>query len=126
MSIAKMKRLQMIALDSDREALMERMVHLGCVHLSEITEETQADQRLSLLKREPSALAQRQAQLRQVQNAIQALSGGAPAKGGMLRPRPQVSGHDFLSNERLQEALARFLLGILSGGLRGGVSGRLK
>ncbi len=106
MSIAKMKRLQMIALDSDRDALMERMVHLGCVHLSEIAEETQADQRLSLLKREPSALAQRQAQLRQVQNAIQALSGVAPAKGGMLRPRPQVSGREFLNDERLREALA--------------------
>ncbi len=106
MSIAKMKRLQMIALDSDRDALMERMVHLGCVHLSEVAEEMQSDESLAFLKREQSQLADRQAQLRQVQNAMAALTAVAPAKGGMLQPRPQVSGRDFLKEESLREALA--------------------
>ena len=35
MAIAKMNRLHLIALQNDREALLAKLVHLGCVHLDE-------------------------------------------------------------------------------------------
>ena len=35
MSIVKMKRLQLIALSQDRDALLSSLLHVGCVEVSE-------------------------------------------------------------------------------------------
>ena len=61
MAIAKMKRLHLIALQSDRQTLMDRLLRLGCVHLSE-PQEVPED---LALRRDTSCLAERQAALRQ-------------------------------------------------------------
>ncbi len=102
MAIAKMKRLHLIALQNDRSVLLEKLVHLGCVHLSE-PQETPESQ--PLLKRDTSLLAQRQASLRTLQTALTALQRVAPQKGGLLTPRPRVTRRDFLDDELLQRQL---------------------
>ena len=67
MAIVKMKRLRLIALESDRSALLRRLQKLGCLHLSEPpSDETAWD---GLLQRETDQSAERQAQLRLLQNA---------------------------------------------------------
>ena len=39
MAIAKMKRLELVALQSDRETLMEALLRLGCVEIREPEEQ---------------------------------------------------------------------------------------
>ena len=102
MAIAKMKRLHLIALQSDREALLERLVHLGCVHLSQPQESPESQ---SLLRRDTSRLPQRQAALRTVQTALQTLQSIAPQKNGLLTPRPQVTVREFLDDAAMQRCL---------------------
>ena len=98
MAIAKMKRLHLIALQSDRRELMARMLHLGCVHLAEPTE---APEDLAL-RRDTSQLADRQAKLRTLRTAQAALQQWAPVKGGLLTPRPQVKESEFLDDGLLE------------------------
>ena len=105
MSIAKMKRLHLIALDSDREKLLAEMVRLGCVHLSEPDDEETVHEELPALNRSGSCLADRQSQLRQLHTALRTLGIIAPMKGGMLKPRTRVSRADFLDEEALQTQL---------------------
>lgn len=102
MAIAKMKRLQLIALQSDRERLMEQLVRLGCVHLSEQA----APEGQPLLRRDTSILLQRQAQLRALQTALATLQKTAPQKSGLLSPREQVSVNGFLDDRVMTEVVA--------------------
>ena len=101
MAIAKMKRLQLIALQSEREKLMERLMHLGCVHLAE----QPVPEAQPLLRRDASLLPGRQAQLRTLQTALETLRKAAPQKGGLLSPRRQVSAKHFLDDAALTAAL---------------------
>ena len=94
MAIAKMKRLHLIALQSDRQNLMDRLLRLGCVHLDE-PQEIPED---LTLRRDTSQLADRQAELRQLRAALETLRGYAAQKGGLLSPRPQVREADFLDD----------------------------
>ena len=98
MAIAKMKRLHLIALQSDRRELMARMLHLGCVHLAEPTEVPED----LALRRDTSQLADRQAKLRTLRTAQAALQQWAPVKGGLLTPRPQVKESEFLDDRLLE------------------------
>ena len=104
MAIVKMKRLRLIALESDRTALLRRLQKLGCLHLSEPpSDETAWD---GLLQRETDQSAERQAQLRLLQNALDLLKRYAPQKTGLLTPRPMVSEQDFLDDKDLPVHLA--------------------
>ncbi|MBR5217436.1 MAG: V-type ATP synthase subunit I [Oscillospiraceae bacterium] len=102
MAIARMKRLHLIALQSDRSALMEKLVQLGCVHLSEPEESPDIQ---NLLKRDTSLLPQRQATLRTLQTALAALQCAVPHKGGLLTPRPKVTAESFLDDGAMQRQL---------------------
>ena len=74
MAIAKMKRLELVALQSDRETLMEALLRLGCVEIREPEEQPE------LLHRQSSSLAERQSDLRRLTAALDALSRAAPEK----------------------------------------------
>jgi V/A-type H+-transporting ATPase subunit I len=104
MAIVKMKRLRLIALESDRSALLRRLQKLGCLHLSEPpSDETAWD---GLLQRETDQSAERQAQLRLLQDALGLLKRYAPQKTGLLTPRPMVSEQEFLDDKDLPVHLA--------------------
>ena len=101
MAIAKMKRLSLIALQKDRSALLQKLVHLGCVHLDEppsVPEE-------SPLRPDESRLADRQAALRSLDTAMAVLTPLVKTKGGMLTPRPQVQERAFLDDAALDRQL---------------------
>ena len=102
MAIAKMKRLHLIALQSDRERLLEQMLRLGCVHLSEPSE---LPEELALRPVAADA-ASRRGTLRLLQTALTTLQKEAPQKGGgLLTPRPQVAREDFLNDAWLERQL---------------------
>ncbi|MBQ3533314.1 MAG: V-type ATP synthase subunit I [Oscillospiraceae bacterium] len=101
MAIAKMKRLELIALQDDREALLEKLLRLGCVHLSEPAELSEE----LTLRPGASDTASRQTTLRALQSALAALQKEAPQKSGLLSPRPRVAREDFLSDAVLERQL---------------------
>ena len=108
MAIVKMKRLRLIALESDQAALLRRLQKLGCLHLSEPPSDESAWE--GLLHRQTDRSAERLSQLRLLQNALDVLKRYAPQKGSplarMLAPRPTVSEQDFLNEDDLAEHLA--------------------
>ena len=100
MAIAKMKRLELVALQSDRETLMEALLRLGCVEIREPEEQPE------LLHRQSSSLAERQSDLRRLTAALDALSRAAPEKTPLLAARPQISEKAFLDEKDLPAMLA--------------------
>ena len=73
MAITKMKRVRLIALAEDRDALLSSLLHVGCVELREPTEYLADEAYASLLHRETSALADARADLTELQHAIEVL-----------------------------------------------------
>ena len=71
MSIVKMKRIRLIALAKDKDALLSSLLHVGCVELKEPAELLADEAYASLLHREGSAAAQAKALLAQAEAAGQ-------------------------------------------------------
>jgi V/A-type H+-transporting ATPase subunit I len=104
MAIVKMKRVRLIAMESDRDELFRRLQKMGCLHLSEPpADETEWQ---DLLEREDDLTADRQAKLRVLQTALDTLRRVAPRKTGLLTPRPMVGEAEFLDESLLAEHLA--------------------
>ena len=101
MAIVKMKRLHLLALAKEHDAILRKLQHMGCVEISE--PESIPDS----LKRCGSAVADCMAQQRQLQTATDALKRLAPkAKaGGLLTPRPQIAEADYLNEADFDEEL---------------------
>ena len=104
MSIVKMKRLQLIALSQDRDALLSSLLHVGCVEVSEppqaLVEEA------GFLRRESAAVAQAKDAQGELKAAISVLSHSAPQKGGgLFTPRDEMSEKDLLDRDALETAL---------------------
>ena len=97
MAIVKMKRLQLLALAGEHDAILRRLQHLGCVEISEPDTGALPDS----LKRCQDAAADCMAQQRQVQTAMDALRRLSPkaAGGGLLTPRPQIAEQDYLNED---------------------------
>lgn len=105
MAIVKMKRLRIIALAEERDRLLARLLHVGCVEVSEPQEELSDPQWTALLSRGESALADVKQDLAQVTAALRTLSRYAPAKGGLFLKRKAIKEEDFLSGQALETAL---------------------
>lgn len=104
MAIVKMKRVRLIAMESERENLFYRLQRMGCLHLSEPpADETEWQE---LLSREDDLTADRQAKLRLLNGALDTLRRIAPQKTGLLTPRPTISEEEFLDEGRLPASLA--------------------
>lgn len=104
MAIVKMMHLTMIGMERDREALLQKLQRMACLHLSEPPESADAPWR-ELLHREDAAAAGDAADLRQVQSAIDVLKKTAPQKTGLLTPRPAISAEEFVREDTLRQDL---------------------
>ena len=94
MPIAKMKRLQVLALERDHDALLRQLERMGCVEISE----PDAPDAPESLRRCDSETADCLARQRQVQTAIDALRRAAPPKKApLLAPRPAIGETEYLS-----------------------------
>ena len=105
MSIVKMKRIRLIALAEDRDALLASLLHAGCVEVNEPTETLADEGYAALLRRDTSALSQAKGQMTELKQAIDTLNRYAPQKGGMFTPRDQMAEKDLLSPEALEQAV---------------------
>ena len=114
MSIIKMKKLRLLAVSSQREALLRELMLLGCVEISEMAPESD-DALLAGLKRAPSpGLQTMRQQQSELSTAVALLDKYAPAKGKLLAPLPEVELSKLLDESTLDAdvALSEKLIGL--------------
>ena len=107
MSIVKMKRIRLIALASERDALLSSLLHVGCVEISEPTDYAADDDQAALLHRDTTDLAKVKGDLVQLTSALQVLGKYAPQKEGMFAPRRVVSEEELLDRNMMAESLEK-------------------
>ena len=103
MAIVKMKKLRLMVLRSERDELLRELLRRGCVEISEPTE-LQAEDFTVLLRRESGGQTAVRSRQQALQNALDVLNRYAPGKGGLLSPKPEVSGDRLLDEETLRSA----------------------
>ena len=106
MSIVKMKRIRLIALAEDRDALLSSLLHVGCVEISE-PEIPQGEDGNPLLHRDAAGVAQAKAQLTALQHALEVLRKYAPRKKGMFAPRDTIREKELLDEKAMAAALSK-------------------
>lgn len=107
MAITKMKRVRLIALAEDRDALLSSLLHVGCVELREPTDYLADEAYASLLHRETSALADARADLTELQHAIEVLRQYAPLKGSLFAQRARLKESDLLDGDARRAVLEK-------------------
>ncbi len=102
--IVKMKKLRVIAMACDREKLLDGLLRLGCMEISEPTEKLSDPDWAALLHRETSSLALRKAELADVNTALSAVKRYGRTKEKALHLRPGVTEEKFLGEETVSTA----------------------
>ena len=105
MSIVKMKRLRVIGLASERAELMRRLLHMGCVEVTEPEDRLADPDWAALVRRSTSDLSDAKAQAAALSSALDALKKYAPAKGGLFQKRSDIAEKDFFDDAVLADAL---------------------
>ena len=104
MAIVKMKHLHLVAMNGDREELFRLLQRMGCVEI----DEPQVDPEDLVLSKLTRSVSERLADLREEQtgaeHALGVLKKRVPEKGGMLKPRPNVSEAEFFDEDRTEAA----------------------
>ena len=100
-----MKRIRLIALANDRDALLSELLHVGCVEVRE--PEGELADGAQLLHRDVSALADARGDLTQLQHAIEVLDKYAPQKKGLFTPRARMREAELLDEAARKAALAK-------------------
>ena len=98
MAIVKMKKLRLMAIRSNKDALLKELICKGCVEFSEIEGEVQDSDFKELLKRESSGLMTFKSQHMALVNAVGILDRYSPAKKPLLSALPEV-GEDVLLDD---------------------------
>ena len=99
MAIVKMKKLQLMVIRAQKEALLRDLQLLGCVSVIE-PEETELP-----LKRDAGGVTEARAAYTKLTGALSLLDHYAPVKKKLLQARPEVSEKTFLDDQVLQDTL---------------------
>lgn len=102
-----MKRLRVIGFAEERNDLLQQLLHLGCVEISEPEDKVTDPEWTALLRRDTSALSQRKAEASALTSALEALDKYAPAKKGLFTKRKPISEAAFFQEEAKAAALRR-------------------
>jgi V/A-type H+-transporting ATPase subunit I len=105
MSIVKMKRLRLIGLSEQRADLVARLLHLGCVEVTEPEDKLTDPEWMELVKRDTSDLVDTKAQAGALTSALDALKKYATVKSGLFIKRSDISEAEFFDDQALEEAL---------------------
>ena len=104
MAIVKMKRLRMVAMVADREALLRRLQHMGCVEIVQPEADPEDPAWAVLIRPAAEGLAAAHEEKMQAERALEVLKRYAPAKSSLLSPKPSVGEEDLLNEERAQKS----------------------
>lgn len=109
----KMQRLHLLAMEEERQSLMDALLQFGRLEIRQ-TEDLAADPDWAvLLHPEPAELVRWREASRQMEAALSALGSRGLKKAGLFAPRPRISQSQFLDEAALrqQQALAAEILG---------------
>ncbi len=105
MAIVNMKRLRVIAMNDQRDALLKGLLRLGCVEIKEpIDKLTEPSWAALLLRREESRLTERRSELTDVTTVLESVAHFGGLKDGLLIQRKAVEEDVFHSEETLRTA----------------------
>ena len=106
MSIVKMKRVRLIALAEDRDALLAGLLHAGCLEVREPTDALSDPEMAALLRRDTSGAADARVRLNLLKQAVETLDRYAPQKGGgLFAPRAPMAEKVLLDPKALEDAV---------------------
>lgn len=102
MSIVAMKRMELVALISDREAILRRLLQLGCVEVTDV-EPPEADGLPALTRADNLSDAVR-VRMNTVDGAIKLLRDYSRHKKSLFTPRPLMDEHAFFDDGAIKKA----------------------
>lgn len=102
--IVRMKKLRVIAMERDRKRLLDGMLRLGCVEISEPKSRSADPSWSALLRRQDSEQARCRAQLGKANAALDTIARYGTTKEKALRPRPEVTEEAFWDDNAAQAA----------------------
>lgn len=113
MAILKMKKLSLIAIESQRDALLRDLLLKGFVEISEPSEQS-FEQFPSLVRRSADGLASMRQEQNEINNALTLLNRYSQKKTSFLAPLPNTSSDVLLDESRIAGDLdrARYILGL--------------
>ena len=100
-----MKKLRLLAMSADRQALLKELLLLGCVEVSEPAELPE-DAYPALSRCDSAELSKVKSQHAELTNAVKLLDRYAPEKTGFLKPLPDADVKDLLDEATLGEDIA--------------------
>jgi Archaeal/vacuolar-type H+-ATPase subunit I len=106
MAIVKMKKLRVMAMASDRDGLLDQLLRLGCVEISEPDAKLADPRWAALMSRGTSSMAVTKSEVVDVETALAALEKFSGEKQGMFIQRHPISERDFLGEETVTRAKA--------------------
>lgn len=117
MAIVKMKGLRLLAMRSDREALLELLQGMGCVEIDEPDQDPQTWQGLlsqlgnqTLSRPDGQALSQAREDLQAAQRALAVLKRHGDKGRGLLAPRPRLTRQQLFDGEEQGKAAVQQVL----------------
>lgn len=105
MAIEKMKRLRLTAVRSQRDLLLEKLMVLGCVQITEATEPGEDDEFYGLLSKEKAGYLERRGDSDELKFAVELLEKYAPKKTRLLDPKPETTEAALLDDKTLDKSL---------------------
>ena len=105
MAIVKMKRLRLIGLTEQRDEMLARLLHVGCVEVTEPTDKMNDPEWAALVKKDVSSLSDYKAQVGAVTSAMAAVKEYAKVKTGLFIKRPVITEEALFDQAALENAL---------------------
>ncbi len=102
MSILKMKKLRLIGLRSEKDAILKELLLRSCVEISEPPHAEDAAELFSLVEKESVGLDTLKLRFSSINQAIGLLDRYAPEKHGLFEPKPELMLEEFLDESRLE------------------------
>ena len=106
MAIEKMKKLRLLAVRAQRDALLKDLMLLGCLEVSEPGSVQDDEAESIVLHREAGDLLKLRTDQAALSGALRLMDKYAPAKSKLLSPKPEVSEDVILDETALKDNLA--------------------
>jgi len=104
MAIVKMKKLRLLGLAEEKDALLKDLQLAGCVEIADAGGDLSAADTAERFRRCSSALTEHRTAAAQLTAALATLNACAPAKGKLLAPKPDVTSARLFDDKTLAEA----------------------
>ena len=105
MSIAKMKRLRLIALNEQKDDLLAGLLHVGCVEVTEPEGKLSDPEWKALVHKDESSLPEVRARSNALSSAMDALKKYAKIKGGLFEIRSDITEEALFDDELLEKEM---------------------